>query len=210
VRVDSGTSRTELAFKITLIVPLMMKPVGTFHVRLGTPSDLELSAGDQPTGSMSLTQRRHHMSWRLPIAPRLALAAGLAAFITVGPGWGDPSWASAPTGHKLHHAAPPSKHASLSGKWSGSYSGSFNGTFELTWAQSGKDLSGTIMISGFNNVPTSIHGTVKGVSIQFGTVGSESITYSGSVLGTSMSGTWQIQGGGRTMGSGSWKASKSS
>jgi hypothetical protein len=80
----------------------------------------------------------------------------------------------------------------------------------LTWQQSGKNLSGTIMVSGFNNVPTTIHGTIQGASIRFGTVGSKSITYSGSVSSNSMSGTWQIQAGGRSMGSGSWKASKSS
>jgi hypothetical protein len=97
----------------------------------------------------------------------------------------------------------------LSGKWSGSYSGSFSGTFNLTWQQSGTQLSGTIMVSGFHNVPTSINGTVKGTSISFGTVGSESITYSGSVSGSSMSGSWTIQAGGRSVGTGSWQASRS-
>lgn len=151
------------------------------------------------------------MSWRLPTASRLVLtAAGLAALVAVAPGWTIPSWASAPTTNHHVHAASPAKQASLSGKWSGSYSGSFSGTFNLTWKQSGHNLSGTIMISGFKDVPTSIHGTVHGTSIRFGTVGSESITYSGSVSGQSMTGTWKIQAGGRSMGGGSWKASKSS
>jgi hypothetical protein len=65
------------------------------------------------------------------------------------------------------------------------------------------------MVSAFKDVPTSIHGTVEGASIRFGTVGSESITYSGSVSGNSMSGTWKIEAGGRAMGGGSWKASRS-
>ena len=147
------------------------------------------------------------MSRRLPIASRLALAAGLAAVVAIGPGWSNPTWASTSTSH--HTAAPP-KHGPLSGKWSGSYKGAFSGTFRLTWQQSGQNLSGTIMISGFKDVPTSIHGTVEGASIRFGTVGSESITYSGSVSGSSMSGTWKIQAGGRSMGGGSWNASKSS
>ena len=150
------------------------------------------------------------MSRRLPIAWRLALTTGVAALIAIAPGWSNASWASAPTANNLHHTAPLPKHGSLSGKWSGSYSGSFSGTFKLTWQQSGQNLSGTITISGFKNVPTSIHGTVQGAAIRFGTVGSESITYSGSVAGSSMSGTWKIQAGGRSMGGGSWKASKSS
>ena len=150
------------------------------------------------------------MSRRLPIASRLALTTGVATLLAIAPGWTNSTWASAPTGHKLHHTAPPPNHGSVSGKWSGSYIGAFSGTFKLTWQQSGKNLSGTIMVSGFNNVPTTIHGTIQGASIRFGTVGSESITYSGSVSSNSMSGTWQIQAGGRSMGSGSWKASKSS
>jgi len=150
------------------------------------------------------------MSWRLPIAPRLALVTGVAALIAIAPGWSSSTWASAPTGHKLHHTAPLSNPPSLAGKWSGTYSGAFSGTFSLKWQQSGKNLSGTIMVSGFKNVPTSIHGTVQGASIRFGTVGSESITYSGSVSGKSMSGTWKIQAGGRSLGGGPWKASKSS
>jgi hypothetical protein len=82
--------------------------------------------------------------------------------------------------------------------------------FRLAWQQSAQNLSGTIVISGFGNVPTSIHGTVHGASIRFGTVGSESITYSGSVSGKSMSGTWNIEADGRSLGHGSWDASRSS
>ena len=150
------------------------------------------------------------MSWRLPGASRLALGTGVVALVAVGSSWGNAAWASAPAVHKVHHTNHAVVHGPLSGKWLGSYSGAFSGTFNLTWQQSGQNLSGTITVSGLGNAPTSIHGTVKGTSISFGTVGSESITYSGSVSGKSMSGTWQIQAGGRTMGGGSWKASQSS
>ena len=150
------------------------------------------------------------MSWRLPIAPRLALAAGVAALVAVGPGWSSSTWASVPAGHTHYHASHPPKHGPLSGKWSGSYSGAFSGTFSLTWQQSGQNLTGTIEISGFGDAPTSIHGTVQGASISFGTVGSKSITYSGSVTRTSMHGTWQMKAGRHSLGGGSWKASKSS
>jgi len=143
----------------------------------------------------------------VPIAFRVALAAGLTAVVAVAPGWSDPSWASATN---PIHASKATKGASLSGKWAGNYSGSYSGTFKLTWQQTGQKLSGTIEVSAFKNAPTSIHGTIQGSSIRFGTVGSESITYSGSTSGSSMSGTWKIQAGGRSMGGGSWKASKSS
>ena len=150
------------------------------------------------------------MSWRSHVAPRLALTAGLAAVVAVAPGWGNPTSASGLSAQSQHHAAAlTSKHGPLSGKWSGSYSGSYSGTFKLSWQQSGANLSGTIKISSFRDAATSIHGTVQGSSIRFGTVGSQAITYSGSVSGSSMSGTWKIQAGGRAMGGGSWHASKS-
>jgi hypothetical protein len=67
------------------------------------------------------------------------------------------------------------------------------------------------MISAFNK-PKSIHGTVQGTSIRFGTVGKGAITYSGSVSasGDAMSGSWEREHDGRTMDHGAWKASRSS
>lgn len=108
------------------------------------------------------------------------------------------------------HPEAKLKAGPLSGRWSGTYSGAFSGTFHLTWRQLGDQLRGTIAISGFGNAPTSIHGAVRGTSIKFGTVGSKAITYSGTVAGGSMSGTWRIAVNGRSLGGGSWRASKSS
>jgi hypothetical protein len=150
------------------------------------------------------------MSRRLPASSRLALITGMTAMAVVAPGWSNPTWASAPAVHPHGHTASPSVHEPLSGKWSGRYSGSFSGTFRLAWQQSAQNLSGTITVSGFDNVPMNIHGTVHGVSIRFGTVGSESITYSGTSSGKSMSGTWLVQAGGRSLGNGSWDAFRSS
>lgn len=94
----------------------------------------------------------------------------------------------------------------LSGTWSGKYSGDYHGTFTLTWQQSGSKLSGTIELPSLGgSLP--VNGTLEGDTISFGTVGSQEITYSGSVSGSSMSGTWQLGGG---AGGGSWSASKTS
>lgn len=148
------------------------------------------------------------MSSRLSMAPRLFLAAGVAALVAIGPVWSNSTWASTP---RSHADPQSSKYGSLSGKWSGTYKGTFGGTFKLTWQESGQSLKGTIEISGFSNVPTSIRGNVRGSSISFGTVGTKSITYSGSVSqGNSMSGNWKMQDHGMSVGAGSWKASKSS
>jgi len=103
-------------------------------------------------------------------------------------------------------AAAPAP-AGLTGTWSGQYSGAYQGTFKLHWRQSGSRLSGTIHLS---NPPDnlSIHGSVQGGSIQFGTVGGTAITYTGTVSGNSMSGTYKVQTGNGTVG-GPWSASKS-
>lgn len=94
---------------------------------------------------------------------------------------------------------------SLSGKWAGSYSGSYTGTFTLNWTQSGSQLTGTIDLSTSGMTP--LNGTVNNGHITFGTVGSTVITYSGTVSGNSMSGSWQIAGG--AGGSGSWNGHRS-
>ena len=92
---------------------------------------------------------------------------------------------------------------SLTGTWSGTYRGAYHGTFTLHWTQSKSRLTGTIKLSS-NVGRTNITGTVQGRTIRFGTVGNtNAITYSGSVSGTSMSGTYKAGGAG-----GSWSAHK--
>jgi hypothetical protein len=91
---------------------------------------------------------------------------------------------------------------SLTGTWAGTYRGAYHGTFTLHWTQSKSRLTGTINLSSVGR--TNITGSVRGSTIRFGTVGNaKAITYSGSVSGTSMSGTYKSGGAG-----GSWKAHK--
>src|SRR3954468_6687938 len=91
---------------------------------------------------------------------------------------------------------------SLTGTWSGTYGGAYHGTFTLHWTQSKSRLTGTIAISSIGR--TNITGRVSGSTIRFGTVGNaRAITYSGSVSGTSMSGTYKTGGDG-----GPWSARK--
>jgi hypothetical protein len=92
---------------------------------------------------------------------------------------------------------------SIAGKWSGHYSGAFSGTFTLHWRLSGSKLHGTIKLSSPSGT-YGIDGSVRGRSIKFGAVGAGA-TYTGSVSGKSMSGTWKSPQGG-----GTWSAHKSS
>jgi hypothetical protein len=105
--------------------------------------------------------------------------------------------------------AQAAANSGLSGKWRGQYSGAYQGHFVLRWHQSGSRLTGTISLSTPARGTVPIHGTVQGSTIKFGTVGSEDITYSGSVSGSSMSGTWQIKGPSGPAGGGPWSASRS-
>jgi hypothetical protein len=105
-------------------------------------------------------------------------------------------------------AAAAAATTGLSGKWSGQYSGAYSGTFNLSWRQSGSRLSGTIRLSTPPD-SLSLHGTVQNGAIRFGTVGSVGITYSGTVSGSSMSGTYQVDGANGSAG-GPWSASRTS
>ena len=96
----------------------------------------------------------------------------------------------------------------LSGAWSGTYSGAFSGTFKLAWHQNSSKLKGVIHLNPGGTY--TIDGTVNGSSIQFGTVGgTQDITYTGSVSGDSMSGTYRVKTSNGSA-NGSWSAHKTS
>ncbi len=108
------------------------------------------------------------------------------------------------------HAAPPTKkkntaklRATLGGTWSGKYGGAFSGTFTLHWKQSGSKLNGSIVLSRPRGT-YGIGGNVTGKAIKFGAVG-VGAKYTGSVSGSSMSGTYTSPQGG-----GTWSAHKTS
>jgi hypothetical protein len=144
---------------------------------------------------------------------KLALTIGAAALLLAACS-SSGTTGKAPTDTTATHSAaaqPPAPAPSsapaaagpLTGTWNGQYGGSYQGTFVLHWHQKGSKLGGRIHISSPSG-NLAIHGSVAGGSIQFGTVGSTAITYSGTVSGGSMSGTYKV-GGGQ---GGSWSASK--
>lgn len=109
--------------------------------------------------------------------------------------WGGTALAAA--GSSAAHASVPH----LAGKWSGHYGGAFSGTFKLQWTQSGSKLHGTIRLSNPGGT-YDVSGSVRGKSIKFGAV-SVGATYTGSVSGKTMSGSYKTPGGG-----GKWSAHK--
>lgn len=144
----------------------------------------------------------------------IAISAGLALALVAcssSTGGSNPTSAGtgAPTGSTAAAAATtPADTGGVSGTWSGQYGGAYQGTFILDWQQSGANLSGTIKLSSPAQT-LSINGTVEGGAIRFGTVGSTVITYSGSVSGNSMSGTYKVEASTGSVG-GSWSAAKAS
>jgi hypothetical protein len=147
---------------------------------------------------------------RSPLSSGLLTAAmSLVAVMAVGCSSNSttPSSTTPPISAATSSAQPSTTAAAtggLSGTWSGQYSGASQGTFTLTWQESGSNLSGTITLSD-PAVTLPINGNVDGGAIRFGTVGSVGVSYSGSVSGNSMSGTYQSQ-----TGDGPWSAVKTS
>jgi len=136
-----------------------------------------------------------------------ACSGGSSSSSTPGSDTTTPAQTSAPATEAATPATSATTASSLAGSWSGQYSGSYSGTFTLTWTQSGSNLHGTIHISNpAGSLP--INGTVNGTAIRFGTVGSMAITYSGTVSGSSMSGSYQVHAQGGASG-GPWNAAKS-
>ena len=114
------------------------------------------------------------------------------------------SAASSPTATPSAAAPTPTPAGALSGTWSGSYSGAYAGTFHLVWTQSSAKLTGTINLSTSGTLP--LTGTVNGTAITFGTVGSAAVTYTGTVTGDTMSGTYRVGGSQH----GTWSAHRTS
>jgi hypothetical protein len=147
--------------------------------------------------------RRLSVGAVVPILTVFALGCGSSSKSSTDP---NPSTADSTT---VAAKASASTSTGLTGTWSGHYTGASSGTFNLTWTQSGSNLTGTIKISDFGDAPIPINGTLQGDTISFGTVGSTAVTYTGSVSGSSMSGDWKVQSGGQSGGGGSWNATKS-
>jgi len=105
---------------------------------------------------------------------------------------------------------PPNQSAGLSGTWSGTWKDTTDpaeGTVKLTWQQSGSVLDGTITIAGTPCLSGGhISGALSGSTIRFGVVkGAVEVAYTGSVSGTTMSGTYTTSCGNAE---GNWEARK--
>jgi hypothetical protein len=142
-----------------------------------------------------------------PAAAIFIAACSTSPATTTPPPTSPPAAPAAATSAASAPAATSSAPAAgaLSGTWNGQYGGSYSGTFVLRWQQNSSTLTGSIDLNPGGT--TQIHGTVNGSSINFGTVGGQDITYSGSVSGNSMSGTYQVHLPSGTQ-DGTWSASR--
>ena len=98
----------------------------------------------------------------------------------------------------------------LGGQWSGTWTDTSpdtsGGTFALTWTQTGNNLSGTITVAGAPCLTAgNVTGTINGSAISFGAVsGQVTITYTGTIAGTKMQGTYDAPTCGNAKGN--WSA----
>ena len=100
----------------------------------------------------------------------------------------------------------------MTGTWPGTYESTStpgaNGTFTIQFTQTGSQLTGSIDIQGTPCITTgTISGTLSGGQITFGAVeGAQTIAYTGSVSGNTMSGTYSAPQ--CDNGKGTWTATK--
>ncbi len=86
---------------------------------------------------------------------------------------------------------------SVTGAWKGTWESTkyppANGTFDVVFAQTGQALSGTVRVNESTCIPVgTLTGVLAGSAINFGAVeGAHTVTYTGSVQGDSMSGTYK-------------------
>lgn len=96
----------------------------------------------------------------------------------------------------------------LTGRWAGEFQATAptvsNGTFTLEFGGSAPNYTGTIVLAGLCEPSCPITANVAGNAISFGSVGAQAVTYSGTISGNSMSGSYQVGTAGD--GEGTWKA----
>lgn len=129
-------------------------------------------------------------------------ASTVATSPTAAPATAPPATATTSTG------------SALDGTWTGTWNSSDtsdNGAVTIQWKQSGQQLAGTIVVSNTPCVTNgTITGTVSGTTITFGAVqGATTIAYTGTLSGTSLSGTYQANASCGNA-KGRWSATKGS
>jgi len=112
-------------------------------------------------------------------------------------------------------SATPSESAAagaIQGRWDGTWTSTSSpgtsGTFHIDFTQSGIQLNGSITIKNTPCITTgTITGALAGNRITFGAVqGAQTIAYTGTISGPSMSGTYDAPQCGN--GKGNWRATK--
>jgi hypothetical protein len=140
-------------------------------------------------------------------APAVATTAGattLPGAVTTAPAG---AATTAPAGSATTAPATSGLTGAWPGEWQNTTPDSSRGTFRIQWTQSGSSLSGTIAITGTPCLTGgSISGSLNGGNLNFGVVtGQAQVSYTGTVSGTTMSGTYTTSCGNAQ---GTWKATK--
>jgi hypothetical protein len=156
------------------------------------------------------SERKRLFAATLVFVAVLAVACSKSSGVTIGPsGGGGVQTSPPPTASQSTGGITGSD---LSGTWTGIWTNNSpdhsTGSFELQWQQQGSVLSGTITIHGTPCLTDgTITGALNGKTITFGAVaGQVQVGYTGSVSGTTMSGTYTTACGNAV---GTWQAAKS-
>lgn len=142
-----------------------------------------------------------------PVRKRSLFAGAALTLVLVAAACGGSDSSAAPPTGTAATTAPPAVTASstpsdsgsadaIEGPWDGTWTSTStpgaSGTFHIEFTQSGDQLNGSITITNSPCITTgTISGALDGNSITFGAVkGSQNVAYTGTISGSSMSGTY--------------------
>jgi serine/threonine protein kinase len=215
-----SSGQDALSSERTVARPLSHSPAGPQELVAPAPpleppgsSGLEERSAERPSPPES---RRPRSRLVAIVAASLAVGLVITAIVLVtrrqgvGPG-AVPSATSPPV---VTASLTPSESAAagaIQGPWDGTWTSTnspANGTFHIDFTQSGIQLNGSITITNTPCITTgTITGALAGNRITFGAVqGAQTIAYTGTISGTSMSGTYAAPQCGN--GTGNWHATK--
>ena len=190
--------------QILVVVGLVILAAWFLFTLLGSSSTSEPIAtpGPSPTGGIG--------SAPLTFAPSDSAAPSQTSAASVAPGAtaGTSAGASGgPVATPVPGATePPAEAVHWSGTWTNTSPDNATGSLDIVWAQNGSALEGVLGMDGAACFTAGgMQGTIEGDKVEFEVVARDSVTYEGTIVGDSVSGTFTMSCDGSA---GTWEATR--
>jgi len=188
--------------QILVAVGLVILAAWFLFTWIGSPPAPEPTPGPSPTGAIG--------SAPLTFAPGDSVGPSPTSAGTVAPG---PSAGASParSGGTVATPAPGATEPSpesvhWSGTWTNTSPDTATGSIDIVWTQQGSTLEGVLGVDGAACFTTGgMQGTIDGDTVAFEVVARDSVSYEGSIVGDSLSGTFAMSCDGSQ---GTWEATR--